>query len=143
MRYRKRAAIYLILLGLMILLNACTFSGQQQTQQPDPRLKVFHILSSRIIILDTQAEVDGTIRNTGHNPFPFDVSIVATLYDDAGKSVGQAQGVAEDVFPGTERSFTLIGQVDSSRYSHMKLMLVSLRERRQEKSTPTPTAVVP
>lgn len=142
MNYRTYFSLFL-LLTLLSTLSACALSGQQQAQQPDPRLKVFHILSSRIIILDTQAEVDGTLSNTGHNPFPFDVSIVATLYDSAGNVVGQAQGVAEDVFPGMQRPFILVGQVDNSRYSHMTLTLVSLKERRQEKGLPTPTAVVP
>lgn len=141
MNHRKHVFLVLLLLIYMGVMSAC--SGQHQAQQPDLRLKAFHILSSRIIILDTEAEVDGTLSNTGHNPFPFDVSIVATLYDQAGNVVGQAQGVAEDVFPGMQRPFLLVGQVDNSRYSHMTLTLVSLKERRSEKNLPTPTAVVP
>ncbi len=91
--------------------------GSSQPQQPDPRLKVFHILSARIITQDNQAEVDGTIQNTGHDPFPYDVTINATFYDISGDVIGQAQGVAEDVFPGTIGAFVLVGQVDSVRYS--------------------------
>ena len=47
----------------LLLLAGC--GGQQQAQQADPRLTLFHVLSSRIIMLDTQTEVDGTVQNTG------------------------------------------------------------------------------
>ena len=94
-------------------------------------------------MLDSQAEVDGTVQNLGNNAFPFDVTIVATFYDSSGHVIGQAQGAAEDVFPGMVRSFVLMGQVDGLRYSHMKLSPVSLRERRYEKNLPSPPPVVP
>lgn len=93
--------------------------------------------------MDNQAEVDGTIQNTGHDPFPFDVTIDATFYDTAGKVIGHAEGVAEDVYPGTTGPFTLKGQVDSGRYSRMSLSPVSLLERRIEPKLPTPTPVAP
>ncbi|HYK83949.1 MAG TPA: FxLYD domain-containing protein [Ktedonobacteraceae bacterium] len=124
-----------------LLLVGC--GQQQQSQQPDPRLKVFHVLSAHIVILDSQAEVDGTIQNTGTMRFPFDVSMIATFYDSAGNVVGQAQGTAEDVYPGMTRSFILTGQVDSAKYSRMTVTPVSLRERRQEQNLPTPPPVVP
>jgi hypothetical protein len=133
--------LLLLLLMLTIIFASCSFG--QHAQPPDPRLKAFHIVSARIIMMDSQAEVDGTVENLGHDPFPFDVTIIATFYDSSGHIVGQAQGTAEDVFPGTERSFALMGQVDSVRYSHMKLTPVSLREVRYEKYLPTPTPVVP
>ena len=122
-------------LFLAILLASCAGNSQAQ---PDPRLKAFRILSERIIMLDNQAEVDGTIQNSGHDPFPYDVTIDATFYDGTGRVIGHAQGVAEDVFPGTIGSFVLVGQVDSVEYSRMQLTLVSLRERRVENFTPTP-----
>jgi hypothetical protein len=129
-----------ILLGLLTLF--ITSCGAQQTSQPDPRLKAFHVLSARIIMLDTQAEVDGTLQNTSRaDRFPYDVTIIATFYNSAGNIVGQAGGVAEDVYPGMVRPFTLIGQVDSTQYSHMVLTLVSLKERRIEKIIPTPSTV--
>src|SRR5579859_7352982 len=124
-----------------LLLVGC--GGQQQSQQPDARLKLFHVLSSRIVILDTQAEVDGMVQNMGKDRFPYDVTLVASFYDNAGKLVGQAQGTAEDVFPGMIRPFVLIGQVDSTKYSHMVVTPVNLRERRQEKGLPSPPPVVP
>ncbi len=138
------ASIFLLslILFVMVIFTSCSPSSQQ-TRQPDPRLKSFHIVFARIIMLDSQAEVDGTLENLGHDAFPFDVTIIATFYDSSGHVIGQAQGTAEDVFPGTERSFALIGQVDSVRYSHMKLAPVSLREVRYEKNLPTPTPVVP
>ena len=123
-----------------LLLVAC---GQQQSQQPDPRLKVFHVLSAHIVMLDSQAEVDGTVQNTGKTQFPFDVSLSATFYDSVGNIVGQAQGTAEDVYPGMTRSFVLMGRVNSAKYSHMTVTPVSLRERLQEKNLPTPPPVVP
>ena len=93
-------------------------------------------------MLDTQAEVDGTVQNTSKSDrFPYDVTIIATLYNNAGNIVGQAGGVAEDVYPGMTRPFTLIGQVDSTQYSHMVVTVVSLRERRIEKIIPSPTNV--
>lgn len=134
-------ALAFILLCLVLFLSSCV--GDQQAQQPDPRLKSFHIQSSHIIILDSQAEVDGTIQNMGSNRYPFDVTVQATFYDKAGNVIGQAEGVAEDVLPGMSRPFTLMGQVDSLRYSHMELTLVSLRERRKEPNLPTPPPVSP
>lgn len=127
-------------LTLVLLLAAC---DGQQAQQPDPRLKQFHVLSSHIIILDTQAEVDGTVQNTGHDRYPYDVSLLSTFYDSSGHVVGTAQGAAEDVWAGMTRSFVLVGQVDSTRYSRMVIAPVSLRERRQEKNLPSPPPVVP
>ena len=124
--------------GLLILAIFLASCGGSSQPPPDPRLKAFHILSERIIMQDNQAEVDGTIQNTGHDPFPFDVTIGATFYDSAGKVIGQAQGTAEDVFPGTIGPFILVGQVNSVRYSRMQLTPVSLRERRVENFTPTP-----
>src|SRR5579859_3399908 len=129
-----------ILLGLLALF--ITSCGAQQTSQPDPRLKAFHVLSARIIMLDTQAEVDGTLQNSSRSDrFPYDVTIIATFYNSAGNIVGQAGGVAEDVYPGMVRPFTLVGQVDSTQYSHMVVMVVSLKERRIEKIIPTPSIV--
>ena len=122
----------------LILATLLTSCGGPSQPPPDPRLKVFHILSERIIMQDNQAEVDGTIQNTGHDRFPFDVTIDATFYDSAGKVIGQAQGVAEDVFPGTIGPFILVGNVDSVHYSYMHLTPVSLHERRVENFTPTP-----
>jgi hypothetical protein len=127
---------------VMLVLAACDIGGQQQNQ-PDRRLKLFHVISARIIMLDNQAEVDGTVQNTGTDPFPFDVTILATFYDSSGKVIGQAQGVAEDVRPRMTQAFVLMGQVDSAAYSRMDLAPVSLVERRQEKNLPTPTPVVP
>ncbi len=142
----KRARVYVwsfvvIFVCVSMLLVGC--GGQQQGQKADPRLKLFHVLSSRIVILDTQAEVDGMVQNTGNERFPFDVTLVATFYDRAGKVVGRAQGAAEDVFPGMTRPFVLIGQVDSSTYSRMVVTPVNLRERRYEKSLPSPPPVAP
>ncbi len=134
--------LLLLMLFLTLIFTSCS-SSNQQAKQPDPRLKSFHVLSARIIMLDTQAEVDGSVQNLGHDAFPFDVTIMATFYDSSGHVIGQAQGTAEDVFPGTARSFALMGQVDNIRYSHMKLVPVSLREVRYEQYLPTPTPVVP
>jgi hypothetical protein len=141
MRYRLCLCIF-IFLFFILMLTSCDIGPQQQTQ-PDPRLKLFHVTSARIIMLDNSAEVDGSVRNTGHDPFPYDVTIVATFYDSSGKVIGQAQGIAEDVKPGTIRAFALQGQVDSTRYSRMELAAVSLRERGKEQNLPTPTPPVP
>ncbi len=137
-----RLIAYSVILMFILVISSCNFPGtQQQAQQPDARLKLFHVLSERIIMLDTQAEVDGTVQNTGRDRFPYDVTLTATFYNAAGNVIGQAQGVAEDVLPGMIRSFVLMGQVDSSQYSRMVVTPISLRERRIEKNTPTP--VVP
>ena len=125
----------------LLLLVGC--GGQQLAQQADPRLTLFHVLSSRIIMLDTQAEVDGTVQNTGKDRYPFDVTLSATFYNSTGNVIGQAQGTAEDVLPGMTRPFVLIGQVDSARYSRMIVTPVSLRERIHEKNLPSPPPVVP
>ncbi len=120
--------IFVTLAPLMIL-SSCAL-GNQQKAQPDPRLKSFHIVSSRIILLDNQAEVDGMIQNIGRDSYPVDVTIVATFYDASGHVVGHARGVAEDVSPGMAHPFVLLGEVDSMRYSRVQLTPVSLRERR-------------
>ena len=133
-------ACFAILLLLSIALIGCS---SQQNQQPDPRLKSFHVLSAHIIMLDTQAEVDGTVQNTGRDRYPYDVTLVATFYDTAGQVIGQAQGTAEDVLPGMTGPFILLGQVDTTKYSRMIVSPVSLRERRYEKNLPGPPHVVP
>ena len=110
----RPSGLYICLMGLIfmsLILTSCF--GATSQSQPDPRLKVFHIKSARIVMLDNQAEVDGTLQNSGHDPFPYDVTISATFYDSAGNVIGQAQGVAEDVFPGTIGAFVLMGQVNS------------------------------
>ena len=133
---------YTIVLAFILLISSCNFPGtQQRAQQPDPRLKLFHVLSERIIMLDTQAEVDGTVQNTGHDRYPYDVTLMATFYNSAGNVIGQAQGVAEDILPGMTGPFVLMGQVDSSQYSRMVVTPISLRERRVEKNLPTPPVV--
>lgn len=132
------AALYLAL-----MVSSCALPGQTQSQPPDPRLKLFHVLSTRILTLDSQAEVDGTIINTDTYKYPFDVSLVATFYDLHSNVIGQATGIAEDVWPGTTRPFTLEGQVDTSKYSRMVVVPVSLRERRIERNLPTPPPVIP
>jgi hypothetical protein len=138
----RMGSSYFIVLAIAIFLTSCASRGQQ-VQQPDARLKSFQIVSSRIIMLDNQAEIDGMIQNTGKDRFPFDVTVDATFYDKAGNVIGRAEGVAEDVFPGMSRAFVLMGQVDSLHYSHMALTLVSLRERRKEPNLPTPPPISP
>lgn len=139
-RMRTVSISMLVVFLCTLLLVGC---GQQQSAQPDARLKLFHVLSSHIVMMDSQAEVDGTVQNRGTTRFPFDVSLVATFYDSAGKVVGMAQGTAEDVWPSMTRPFVLQGQVDSATYSRMVVTPVSLRERRSEKNVPTPPPVVP
>ena len=136
-------AIACVILYLAVMVSSCSLPGQAQAQPPDPRLKLFHVLSARILTLDSQAEVDGTLINTGTYKYPFDVSLVATFYDLKGNVIGSAQGYAEDVWPGMTRPFQLLGQVDSSKYSRMVVTPVSLRERRYEKNIPTPPPVIP
>jgi len=94
-------------------------------------------------MLDTHAEVDGTVQNTGHDRYPYDVTLLATFYDNGGKVIGQAQGTAEDVLPGMTGPFVLLGQVDTTKYSRMLVSPVSLRERRFEKNLPGSPPVVP
>jgi hypothetical protein len=133
---------YVLICMLALLITSCNWPGAQQTRQPDARLQSFHVLSTRIIILDTQAEVDGTLQNISHTDrFPYDVTVIATFYNRAGNVVGQAGGVAEDVYPGMTRPFILAGSVDSTQYSHMVVTVVSLKERRIEKIIPTPSVV--
>ena len=135
---------FLVICCLFLFLSIALFGcGGQQAQQTDPRLKAFHVLSAHIIILDTQAEVDGTVQNTGHDRYPYDVTLTATFYDNAGNAVGQAQGTAEDILPGMTRPFVLLGQVDSAKYSRMVVSPLSLRERRYEKNLPSPPPITP
>ena len=140
--YIRKLIAYVLFSVLALLITSCSWPGTQQTSQPDPHLKAFHVLSARIIMLDTQAEVDGTLQNDSNTDrFPYDVTVIATFYNSAGTVVGQAGGVAEDVYPGMIRPFTLVGAVDSTQYSHMVVTVVSLKERRIEKNIPTPSVV--
>lgn len=132
-----------VVLFLALTVSSCTLPWQSQAQPPDPRLKYFHVLSTRILTLDSRAEVDGTIINTYSYKYPFDVTLNATFYDLQGNVIGSATGTAEDVWPGTTRPFTLLGQVDTTKYSHMVVVPVSLRERRVELNLPTPPPVIP
>ncbi len=134
--------LHAICLIFLLLLSACA-TPTSQNSQPDPRLKSFHVLSQRITILDTQAQVDGMVQNNGHDQYPYDVTLDATFYDTSGKVIGHAQGVAEDIWPSMTRSFTLLGDVDSTKYSRMAVVPTSLRERRNEKNLPSPPPVVP
>ena len=135
---------YAMVFMFILLMASCNWPGAPQTQQPDARLKAFHVLSARIIMMDTQAEVDGTLQNSSRSDrFPYDVTVIATFYNSAGNVVGQAGGVAEDVYPGMIRPFVLVGQVDSTQYSRMVVTVISLKERRIEKNIPTPSPMVP
>ncbi len=132
-------AIFCLLLLLALALTACN----DQSQKPDPRLKYFTILDSRVLIADNQAEVFGDVENTSQMKFPFDVTMQANLMDNNGQSVGNAVGTAEDVGPGQVRQFVLVGTVDGTRYAKLKVTAVSLQEKRQELGMPTPTPINP
>lgn len=136
---KPHLAINCLLLLLAFVLTACN----DQSQKPDSRLKYFTILSSRVLIEGNNAEVFGEVENTGQMKFPFDVTIQADLMDNNGSSVGNAVGIAEDVGPGQVRQFMLIGTVDGTRYARLKVMTVSLQEKRQELGWPTPTPISP
>lgn len=130
---------FCLLLLLTLVLTACN----NQPQKPDPRLKYFTILNSRVLIEGNNAEVFGEVENTGQMKFPFDVTMQANLMDNNGQSVGHAAGTAEDVGPGQVRQFLLIGTVDGTRYAKLKVTTVSLQEKRQELGWPTPTPISP
>ncbi|MEO8971987.1 MAG: hypothetical protein ABI406_10375, partial [Ktedonobacteraceae bacterium] len=49
-----RIACASIVLYLALMVTSCSLPGQSQAQPPDPRLKLFHILSTRILTLDSQ-----------------------------------------------------------------------------------------
>jgi hypothetical protein len=135
----QNSLFFCLLLLLAFVLTACN----DQSQKPDSRLKYFTILSSRVLIEGNNAEVFGEVENTGQMKFPFDVTIQAELMDNNGSSVGNAVGIAEDVGPGQVRQFMLIGTVDGTRYARLKVMTVSLQEKRQELGWPTPTPISP
>jgi hypothetical protein len=116
--------------------------GSQQTQV-DPRLKYFKIVSSSILIEGDQAQVRGVISNTSTMQFPFDVTMRATMLDLQGNAIGTASGTAEDVGPGQLREFQLEGTVDGARYASLTVAAISLNEKRQELSWPTPTPLGP
>jgi len=128
-----------LLLLLSLALSACN----DQSQQPDSRLKYFTILNSRVLIAGNDAEVFGEVENTGQMKFPFDVTMQADLMDINGQSVGNATGTAEDVGPGQVRQFVLTGTVDGTRYAKLKVTAISLQEKRQELGLPTPTPISP
>src|SRR5712672_3054252 len=104
---KRNTLFFCLLLFLALALNACN----DQSQKPDPRLKYFTVLNSRVLIEGNNAEVFGEVENTGQTKFPFDVTIQADLMDNNGQSVGNATGTAEDVGPGQVRQFLLIGTV--------------------------------
>ncbi len=127
-----------------LLLLACVLSAcGGQSQQVDPRLKSFVVISSRVLIMGSNAEVFGEVENTGKMKFPFDVTLQANLMDNGGQSVGTALGTAEDVGLGQVRQFVLVGTVDGTRYAKLKVRPVSLQEKRIELNMPTPTPISP
>jgi hypothetical protein len=133
------AKVFCLLLLLSVALTACN----DPSSKPDPRLKYFTVLDSRVLIADNQAEIFGDVENTSTMKFPFDVTMQANLMDNNGQSVGSATGTAEDVGPGQVRQFVLVGTVDGTRYAKMKVTVVSLQEKRQELGLPTPTPINP
>ena len=135
----KDTLFFCLLLLLALTLTACN----DQSQKPDPRLKYFTVLNSRVLIEGNNAEVFGEVENTSQMKFPFDVTMQADLLDNNGQSVGNATGTAEDVGPGQVRQFVLIGTVDGTRYAKLKVTAVSLQEKRQELGLPTPTPISP
>ncbi len=123
---------------LLLCLFFCSSCGSQ-AQQVDPRLKSFTVLDARILIEGNQAQIIGEIVNHGTAKFPYDVTMQATLTDMQGNVIGGAGGTAEDVGPGQIRQFLLVGTVDGTRYAKMKIVPISLQEKRQELNMPTPT----
>lgn len=131
-----------LLCGLLLLSSTLAACGGQ-TQQVDPRLKSFIVLSSRVLIMGNNAEVFGEVENTSKMKFPFDVTLQANLMDNSGQSVGTALGTAEDVGLGQVRQFVLVGTVDGTRYAKLKVWPISLQEKRIELNMPTPTPISP
>lgn len=126
--------------GFLFILLITLLSGcGGQAQQPDPRLKSFQVIDTRIVISGGQAQVYGEVVNTSSMKFPFDVTMQANLMDQSGNSVGSATGTAEDVGPGQTRQFILLGTVDGTNYAKLTVAPVSLLEKRQELGLPTPT----
>lgn len=137
--YWGNTLFFCLSLILVLALTACN----DQSQKSDPRLKYFTVLNSRVLIEGNNAEVFGEVENTGQMKFPFDVTMQADLMDNNGQSVGNATGTAEDVGPGQVRQFLLVGTVDGTRYAKLKVIAVSLQEKRQELGWPTPTPISP
>jgi len=136
---RESRSLAVLFCLLTIVLSAC--GGQ--AQQPDPRLKYFIVVDSRVLIEGNNVEVIGDIENTGKIKFPFDVTMQADLMDVNNQSVGTATGTAEDVGLGQVRQFVLTGTVDGTRYAKLKVTPFSLQEKRQELNLPTPTPISP
>jgi len=134
---KKHAIVFLVLMLFMLVLGGC--GGQAQA--PDPRLKYFTIVDSRILIDGNQAQVTGDVQNTSTMKFPFDVTMQATLMDGQGNVVGTATGTAEDVGLGQVRQFVLLGTVDGTQYAKLSVTPISLQEKRQELNQPTPTPI--
>jgi hypothetical protein len=135
---RRNLLISAWLCGLLLVLAMALNGCGGQAQQSDPRLKYFKIVDSRVLIEGSQAEVFGDVENTSTMKFPFDVTMQADLMDLNGQQVGMAYGTAEDVGMGQVRQFVLVGTVDGTRYARLKVTLISLQEKRQERTLPTP-----
>ena len=100
---KRRRIIFFIGIVLVIVLTGCG----EQAQAPDPRLKYFSIVDSRILIDGNQAQVAGDVMNNSAMKFPFDVTMQANLLDAQGNVIGTATGTAEDVGLGQVRQFIL------------------------------------
>ncbi len=135
MKYKR--IIFFICMVLVIALTGCG----EQAQAPDPRLKYFSIVDSRILIDGNQAQVAGDVINNSTMKFPFDVTMQANLLDAQGNVIGTATGTAEDVGLGQVRQFILQGTVDGAKYARLSIIPISLQEKRQELNLPTPTPI--
>ncbi len=133
----RKFVIFFIFTLLMLVLAGC--GGQAQA--PDPRLKYFSIVDSRILIDGSQAQVAGDVMNNSTMKFPFDVTLQANLLDAQGNVIGTATGTAEDVGLGQVRQFVLLGTVDGTKYAKLNVVPISLQEKRQELNQPTPTPI--
>lgn len=122
---------WLILGGLLLGLTACmgaTPGPAAVGPTPDPQLAQFTVLTTQTRLIAGEVTVQGTVHNG--SSAAHDITLRADFFDPAGKTIGSAQGVAEDVKPSGTGAFEIHGQVDPAQYGTTTVSVISLREQK-------------
>ena len=127
-----KAKCFALALGLLLAATAisCDSPGlpSSPSPTPDPHLSLIAVVSTQTRLLGGDVTVVGSVKNgdtVGH-----DITLRAGFLDPSGQEIGSAQGVAEDISPGSTGSFQIDAKVDPARYGTTQVTVISLKERK-------------